>query len=47
MKPKAKSLPPGDYIVVIERIRKVRNKPYYRIHYRMLDGTRTTEIMKP
>lgn len=40
-------LPVGTYSMTIERVRKVRNKPYYRIHYRMSDGTRTTGIMRP
>lgn len=39
-------LPPGDYSLTIERVRKVRNKPYYRVHYLLEDGTRTTGILK-
>lgn len=46
-KQKLEPLPPGAYSMTIERVRKVRNKPYYRIHYRMSDGTRTTGIMRP
>lgn len=39
--------PPGNYSMTIERVRKVRNKPYYRIHYRMSDGSAATGIMRP
>jgi hypothetical protein len=31
------SLPPGHYDVVIERVRKVRNKPQKRITMRVVD----------
>lgn len=46
-KAKAEPLPVGTYSMVIERVRKVRNKPYYRIHYRLSDGTQTMGIMRP
>jgi hypothetical protein len=40
-------LPPGHYTVVIERTRKVRNKPLQRIHMRVVDtGQKVTETIK-
>lgn len=44
---KTEPLPPGTYSMTITRIRKVRNKPYYRIHYQLADGSTATGIMKP
>lgn len=40
-----KPLPPGEYTLKIERVRKVRNKPYYRIHYVLQDGTRMSTVV--
>lgn len=38
MSKKQTPLPPGEYTVVVERVRKVRNKPAKRIHMRIIDG---------
>ena len=44
-------LPPGEYNMRIDRVRKVRNKDQMRIHYTILDGPskgkKTSSILKP
>lgn len=40
-------LPPGNYSMVVTRIRKVRNKPYYRVHYKCLENGRAySQVIK-
>lgn len=38
-KKRPKILPPGQYNVQVEKFRKVRNKPVYRMTMRTQDGT--------
>lgn len=41
------TIPPGKYEVVIERTRKVRNKPFKRVHMRIVGTDQTfTQIMR-
>lgn len=44
-------LPPGEYPMRIDRVRKVRNKNLLRIHYTITDGPckgkKTSSILKP
>lgn len=43
-----KPLPPGEYTVTIDRIRKVRNKNQKRIHMTIVDtGEKISEVIKP
>ncbi len=40
-------IPPGRYEVVIERTRKVRNKPFKKVHMRIVGTDQTfTQIMR-
>jgi hypothetical protein len=36
-KKKLDVLPPGNYTATIERVRKVRNKPMYKLHFTNLE----------
>jgi hypothetical protein len=38
MPKKLEPIPPGSYTMVINRVRKVRNKPLRRVHMRIVDG---------
>lgn len=38
-------LPPGHYTMTIDRIRKVRNKPAYRIFAQIVDGPVISEVI--
>lgn len=38
-------LPPGEYRVEFVRMRKIRNKPYYRMHYVIRGGAHDGECI--
>ncbi len=44
-KDKLTPIPPGEYTITLERVRKIRNKDAYRFHYRMADGSSMTQVM--
>jgi hypothetical protein len=48
MKRKFTPLPPGEYTVTIDRVRKVRNKNQKRIHMTIVEtGDKVSEVIKP
>lgn len=47
VKRKPEPLPPGTYTVEFVRMRKVRNKPLMRFHYRVKEtGNMISQVMK-
>jgi hypothetical protein len=48
MKRRFKPLPPGEYTVKIDRVRKVRNKDQKRIHMTIVEtGDKVSEVINP
>lgn len=39
------ALPPGTYVVTFQRMRKIRNKDAYRMHYVTDSGLKITQVV--